>query len=116
MFAAHCCCSDCQKASGADHITVAFFKEDQVSISGETKEYSAPADSGNINSRVFCPTCGGRLFSRNSAREGMIGVQIGSMDNADIVSPSVAVFARNRRPWDTFSDKLAVFETSPPPK
>lgn len=112
MFTAHCCCTDCQKASGSDHITLSFLNEDQVSIIGKTTEFAAPAESGNINTRVFCPVCGSRLFGRNSAREGMIGVHVGTMDTTDIITPSVLVYARNRRSWDKFSDDLKVFDGS----
>ena len=38
-------------------------------------------DSGNTNTRVFCPRCGSRLFGRNSARPGMIAVAVGSVDD-----------------------------------
>ena len=111
-FTAHCCCTDCQKASGADHITLAFLKEDQISITGKTTEFAAPAESGNINTRVFCPICGSRLFGRNSARPGMIGVHAGSMDTTENISPSVLVYARNRRSWDNFPEDLKVFDGS----
>jgi len=116
MFAAHCCCTDCQKASGADHITLAFYSEDQVQISGDLAEFSVTADSGNTNTRIFCPKCGGRLFSRNSARDGTIGIQVGSMDNPQNIKPAVAVYTKDRREWDVLNEDLNTFETSPPPK
>jgi len=116
MFAAHCCCSDCQKASGADHITLAFYNEDQVDISGDLAEYSVTADSGNTNTRIFCPKCGGRLFGRNSARTGTIGIQVGSMDNPQNIKPAVVVYTKDQREWDVLSEELTAFESSAPAK
>ena len=115
MFAAHCCCTDCQKASGADHITLAFYQETQVAITGELAEYSVTADSGNTNTRIFCPKCGSRLFGRNSAREGVIGVQVGTLDNPKNIKPAAVVYTRNRRDWDVLDENLAAFEGAPPP-
>ncbi len=115
VFTAHCCCTDCQKASGADHITLAFYKDIQVNISGVLAEYSVIADSGNTNTRIFCPRCGGRLFGRNSVREGTIGVQVGSMDNPQNIKPAVVVYTKDKREWDVLSDEVTAFEASPPP-
>lgn len=115
MFSAHCCCDDCRKASGADHITAAFYMSDQVSIDGDVSEYRTTADSGNTNIRQFCPKCGSRLFTLNTAREGVIGVQVGTMDNPQGIAPQVVVYAQGRNAWDAFDEKLAQFDQMPPP-
>ncbi len=115
LFSAHCCCSDCRKASGADHITAAFFMSDHVSIKGEVAEYKTVGDSGNNNIRQFCPECGSRLFSLNSGREGVIGVQVGTMDNPQGIAPRAVVYARGKNPWDSFDENLPQFDKMPPP-
>jgi len=115
MFSAHCCCDDCRKASGADHITAAFFMRTQVSINGDVSEYRTTADSGSTNIRQFCPKCGSRLFSLNSAREGVIGIQVGTMDNPQGIVPRAVVYAKGRNEWDMFNDQLPQFEQMPPP-
>ena len=57
----HCChCKDCQRASGTGHMSLAFFKKDDVAIRGPTASYGVTADSGNTNTRHFCPKCGSR--------------------------------------------------------
>ena len=114
-YTAHCCCSSCRKASGADHITLAFYTTGQVSISGEVAEFGVEADSGNTNYRQFCPACGSRLFARNSARENMIGIQAGTMDQMHGIKPRVVVYASEKREWDNFNPDLPQFEKMPPP-
>ncbi len=116
MIAAHCCCTDCQKSSGADHITLAFYSDDQVKMSGALAEFAVIADSGNTLTRCFCPKCGSRICGRNSAHEGRIGIHVGTMDNPQNIKPSVAVFTRGRREWDVLSGDLTTFEASPPVK
>ncbi len=110
---AHCHCLDCQRASGAGHMSVAFFKAEQVEITGETKAYPVTAESGNINSRYFCPLCGGRVATENSARPGMIGVTVGSMNEKDWFAPHAVVFTRHRESWDQTPLDVPNFEGMP---
>jgi hypothetical protein len=115
MFSAHCCCNSCKKASGADHITAAFFTADQVKMEGQVSTYSMVADSGNTSNRHFCPNCGSRMYSTNSAREGVMGLQVGTMDNPKGIKPRAVVYARDRNEWDAFNDALPRFDKMPPP-
>jgi hypothetical protein len=112
---AQCNCKDCQRASGTGHMSLAFFAENDVVIEGGTAEYAATADSGNINTRRFCPQCGSRLFSRNSARPGMIAVAVGSVDDNAWFEPQAAVYGRQRPSWDLMAEDIPTFDTMPPP-
>jgi len=97
---AQCHCKGCQRASGTGHMSLAFFKEDAVKISGETTGYPVTADSGNINTRYFCPGCGARMFGRNSAREGIIAVTAGSVDDNSWFESQGVVYCKDRPQWD----------------
>jgi hypothetical protein len=115
MLMAHCHCSDCRKSSGGGHMSLAFFKEDDVHITGEATGYHTTADSGNVNTRFFCPTCGGRVFSRNSGRPGMIGIPVGGADNSDWFKPAAVVYTSGRPSWDSTPEDIPNFEKMPPP-
>ena len=52
-----CHCKDCQRASGTGHMSIARFKREDVTISGQTTSYASVAESGNTNTRHFCPVC-----------------------------------------------------------
>src|SRR4029077_18440212 len=80
---AQCHCKDCQRASGTGHMSLAFFKKDDVAIVCKTASYPSTADSGNINARYFCPTCGSRVYGENSARPGVVGISVGCIDDND---------------------------------
>ncbi len=95
-------------------MTLAFFNEDDVDISGETSEYGAQADSGNTNIRIFCPTCGSRVFGRNSGRPGVISLSVGSADNSDWYKPAAAVYDSCRQPWDQELPDAPKFDAMPP--
>ena len=110
----HCHCIDCQKANGAGHVTHALFQQDEIKIEGKTAEYASRADSGATVTRSFCSVCGGRLFGRSTSMPGMVTVQVGSMDDPNIVEPSMAVYARTRPHWDHMDATMPSFEAMPP--
>lgn len=111
---AQCHCADCQRASGTGHMSIAFFKADQVDIKGEVKSFAITADSGNTNTRHFCPNCGSRIYNENSGRPGVVGIAIGCVDDKDWFQPQVVVYTRNRSAWDHTSTDIPNFETMPP--
>ena len=109
-----CHCRACQQASGAGHISVAFFAADQVEIKGETTGHVSTADSGNILTRHFCPSCGGRIFNMNSARPGVVGIMVGSVDDSSWFSPQAVVYTKDRSSWDKTPTDIPNFEAMPP--
>ena len=95
-FAANCHCTDCRRATGSAYATLVFFKRDEVAIEGETKSYTHTADSGSQMTKHFCPTCGSQMFGTNSARESMIAVRAGAIDQTDQVKPLRNVFVASK--------------------
>ncbi len=112
---AQCHCKDCQRSSGTGHMSLAFFSEDDIQITGQAKGYGAIANSGNTNTRYFCPECGSRVFSRNSARPGIISIAVGSADENDWFSANAVVYCKDRAAWDVTSTDVPNFDTMPPP-
>ena len=44
---------------------------------------------------------------------GVMTVSVGTLDQADRLTPQVAVFARTRRHWDAMDASLPTFEAQP---
>jgi len=109
-----CHCKDCQRASGTGHMSLARFKKDDVTIKGKTASYASRAESGNINTRHFCPTCGSRIYGENSARPGVVNISVGCMDDNSWFSPQVVVYAKDRPLWDQTTTSVPNFERMPP--
>jgi len=109
-----CHCKDCQRASGTGHMSLARFKKEHVVIEGKTASFASKAESGNINTRHFCPTCGSRIYGENSARPGVVNVSVGCMDDHTWFSPLVVVYAKDRAPWDQTSTSVPNFDRMPP--
>src|SRR5450756_698888 len=76
------------------HMSLAFFKKEYVTIRGATASYASTADSGNINTRHFCPTCGSRVYGENSGRPGIIGITVGCLDKNDWFSAQAVVYTK----------------------
>ena len=110
-----CHCKGCQRASGTGHMSLAFFPESEVSIKGEVAEYASTADSGNINTRRFCPKCGGRLFGQNSARAGLMAVAVGAIDDNSWFNPQRIVYCKDQPEWDLMTADVPKFDMMPPP-
>ena len=96
-------------------MSLAFFKSDDVEITGKTASYAVTADSGNINTRHFCPTCGSRIYGENSARPGLVGLAVGCADDTNWFKPAVIVYAKDRPAWDHTATDIPNFDMMPPP-
>jgi hypothetical protein len=83
---AMCHCLACQQRTGAVISNQARFRDDQVTINGKSKEWKRTADSGNVMTFHFCPTCGSTVFWENGGFPGLISVAIGNF--ADPKFPS----------------------------
>ena len=110
-----CHCKDCQRATGTGHISNARFRREDVTITGETKTFATTADSGNINTRHFCPTCGSRLFGENSGRPGFINVTAGVIDDNSWFNPQWVFYKRAQPAWDLTTEDVPHYDRMPPP-
>jgi hypothetical protein len=97
-FQANCHCTDCRRSTGAVYATILFFKEEDVTLGGETGEFHHLSDRGSEMTKLFCPKCGGPVATKNSARPGMIGLRAGLFDQPEAIKPERNVFLDSRIP------------------
>ena len=113
LVVAHCHCVDCQRASGAGHSTGAMFPVERFRLTGQVAEYTLTSEKGTAVTKVFCPACGSPILGRNSGMVGFVTITLGTLDDASEFEPQVAIFARNRRPWDVMDESLPTFAAQP---
>lgn len=111
----HCHCTDCRKTSGTGHGSHMIVPEHAFSVSGEIRFFDKPADSGNMVSRGFCPTCGSAVYSTNSGMGGLVFVRASSLDNPEQFRPMMIVYKDRAASWDKMDQELPSFATMPPP-
>lgn len=114
VMSGHCQCIDCRRSSGSGHSSHLAVPKDAVSVAGAVTIYGRPADSGNIVSRAFCPTCGAPIYSFNSAMPQMIFLRASSLDDLEVFKPQVVVYASRAASWDHIDPELPAFEKMPP--
>ncbi len=116
MVTGHCYCEDCRRTSGTSHCTHVMVSEDGFLITGDLAFFDKPADSGNMISRGFCPTCGSPVLSRNSAEmfSGMVFLRASSMDDMNLAQPSVTVYAAKAPDWAIVDQEHTVFPYEAP--
>ena len=112
----HCHCLDCRRSSGTGHCSHMAVPEGAFHITGDVRFYDAPADSGNIISRGFCPICGSAVYSKNAGMPGLAFVRASSLDDPEVFRPEVVVYAKRAPSWDRMDPTLPAFESMPPPQ
>jgi len=113
LYAGHCYCTDCQKASGSGFIPFMGFAGSAVRISGESRQFRSKADNGGDAVRNFCPVCGSLVFGGGAGKDETLNIYAGSLDDPSCFRPKVAIFARSRPPWAAIPPDLRVYETVP---
>ena len=113
MIVAHCHCVDCRKSSGTGHGTHIVIPKEALKVTGEVNFYDHPADSGNIVSRGFCPTCGCAIYSKNSGMPEMIFPRASSLDDPEIAKPQMVVYTSRAPSWDYVDPDLPSFAELP---
>ena len=113
-MAAHCHCGDCQKSTGAGHLSFAFYPADQVKVSGQLTRYVSKSDTGSQMTRSFCPVCGSRVLGESSGFPGVTGVALGILDDSDDIAPTMSFYAKRARKWDHVAEGIPAFDELPP--
>jgi hypothetical protein len=113
-FMGYCHCVDCRRSSGGGHCAHIAAPAAGIAVTGNVATYDRPADSGNIVTRVFCPTCGAALYSTNAAMPGVMFLRASSLDDMEIFKPQMVVYASRRASWDKLDESLPHFDAMPP--
>ena len=113
MVCGHCHCRACQHASGTGHSSHMMIPKDALTVRGELRFYEAPADSGNVVGRGFCPTCGSPVMSRNSGFPDHAFLRPASLDDPNRFKPTLVVYTSMAPAWDDMDSELMAFETQP---
>lgn len=107
-----CHCLDCQRRSGSPFGAGAFYPAENVTISGERKEFTRPAESGGAVHNFFCPNCGSTVYWTADNLPGMIGVAVGALADPHYPGPSISIFEQSKHHWVRIDTAVAHFPQS----
>lgn len=89
-----CHCLTCRKETGGPFMAYAVWDRSQVSVAGETANWTASTDR-----RHFCPACGSSLFATREG-DGEVEVRLGSLDDAPSgLAPDHELWTPRRERW-----------------
>jgi hypothetical protein len=94
-----CHCLDCQRRTGSVFGEQARFPATEVATEGVSSSWSRTADSGNLITFHFCPTCGSRVFYRPDQEPDLIAVPVGGFADQMFPAPRVSVYESRKHPW-----------------
>jgi hypothetical protein len=114
LFAGHCYCGDCQKASGSGFIPFLGFASNAVRFSGQTRQFVSKAANGGDAVRNFCAICNSLVFGGEVGKSQSFTIYAGSLDDPSSFHPTLAIFARNRPHWAILPPGFTVFDGMPP--
>jgi len=113
MFQANCHCTDCRQSSGSAFATLVFMKEDEIKVTGNLKTFDHIVDSGNMLTKHFCPKCGSQMFTGNEARENVLGIRAGTLDDHSEVKPQFNVYAGSKMGCTYLDPAIPAFDKMP---
>jgi hypothetical protein len=114
LFAGHCYCADCRKASGSGFVPYMGFASSAVRFSGATLTFTSKAANGGDAVRNSCPICGSLVFGGRVGKDASFTIYAGTLDEPASFHPRTAIFTGNRPAWAVIPPDLRVFEAMPP--
>src|SRR5258708_16525907 len=115
MVESDCQRRDCQRKSGTGHgFYLTFPDSKSVKLEGKAKHWDIVADSGNVKTRAFCPTCGSPVYMTFTAMPDLFAVHAASLDDPRRFKPQKVMYGVRGYAWDHIDSALPKFPHIPP--
>jgi hypothetical protein len=110
-----CWCRVCQYIGAGSGTVNVCFPGAALSLTGEVRDFTLTADSGNLMHRRFCPACGTHLFSLAEARSHLVFVRAGTLDDPELARPAMTIWTAAAPSWACLDPQLPQVAGQPPP-
>jgi hypothetical protein len=115
MAMVDCQCRQCQQRSGTGHGSYLTFPNIRnVKVTGKATLWSVAADSGNMKTHGFCPTCGTPVHVSFAAAPHLFTIHAGSLDDPGRYKPQIVTYRARGHAWDRIDPALPQFDGMPP--
>ena len=84
-----------------------------MAIEGERRIWGRAADSGNVLTFHFCPTCGSNVYWESQASPDLLSVAVGCFADPGFPPPVRTVWTETRHEWLPFPEHIPCFARSP---
>jgi hypothetical protein len=99
--------------SGTGHGSFLTFPRSGVKHSGQATLWDMVADSSNVKTRAFCPTCGSPVYLTSVAMPDIFSVHAASLDDPSRYRPQVVSYTVRGYEWDCLDPALPKFDEMP---
>ena len=106
-----CNCQQCQRRTGSAFTHAVFFKRDDVTVTGNKKDWTRPANDGRTLTNHFCPDCGATVYWSPELRPDFHGVAAGCL-TTPTPPPKTAIFISEKQDWMEFPADWKLFQRS----
>ena len=113
VFQNHCHCLDCQHKSGTGHGSYLTFPREGVKLQGRAAHWDMIADSGNVKTRAFCPTCGSPVYMTFAGMPEIFTIHAATLDDPKRFTPQAVTYNFRAHAWDHVDPTLTKFERMP---
>lgn len=110
---AACHCKQCQKLSTSAFSITAMVRVTAIAFSGEMREWSRVAASGNTSTAKLCVTCGNHMYHFNPKDPDHIFLKPSTLSDTSIIQPTIHVWVSEKQEWYSIPEGAIVFETQP---
>jgi hypothetical protein len=111
LFQNDCQCRDCQRKSGTGHGSYLTFPSKlKVTLKGKAQQWDIVADSGNVKTRGFCPTCGSPVYLTFAALPDLFTIHAASLDDPSRYKPQAITYGKRGYAWDYLDPALPKFD------
>lgn len=108
-----CHCRECQKLSTSAFSITAMIHASSVEFEGEMKDWSRPAESGNVSAAKFCPTCGNRIYHFNPDEPDQLKLKPTNLSDTSMIHPTMHVWTSQKQAWFQIPEGVKVFDKQP---
>jgi hypothetical protein len=112
-YMGYCCCNECRKASGSGFIPFMGFAPGAVTFTGKVLMHSLKHSDGRTAERNSCAACGALVFGGEIGNAHGHTLYAGTLDDASLFKPSMAIFLREKADWVVLPPGLTLFEGMP---
>jgi hypothetical protein len=94
-----CHCIDCQRRSGSQFGSIAYYSAESVAVAGEAREFARGTDTGSTFTTGFCPICGSTVYAKASRLPEITGVTVGAIADPSFPPPLRSVYEQSKHHW-----------------
>lgn len=94
-----CHCLACQRRTGGPFAQQARFLRENVTVTGDSTQFTLVGDEGSRARFHFCPRCGATVYYEAEGLEAFLTIPVGAFADPDFPAPEISVYESRMHRW-----------------